>query len=447
MIIVAARRASRLDTLDSEFLSQGCGARPAGRERGVIKPCHPARRSLASTAFALLLLTLLPRALSAQTLPAGPATAFDGRLAAGAEVVATIGDHDESAFFNYTDYEHNVLRMFRVALSGSWRPFERLAFVGEVQSEDLTEVRPYAAYVRIRPIRSVPLDIQAGRIPPVFGSFGRRAYNVNNPVIGYPLAYQYLTSLRPDAIPATHDDLLRMRARGWLATYPVGSPDLAPGIPLISAFRWDTGVQAHWRHGHRGGRGRGDGRHAGRPSRQRQQQWTPDLGTRGAASRHRPDRRRIRRTWRMARSRGHGTAAVRTRPRTIRQRGVWTPSTHAITGLCVRSWSRAVGRCPSRRLALGGEHRCAGRVGRGPLSLYATDLRGRAPRSSRLLEDQHRHGSALVTWDAPVTRVETAVGYYLQRNLVARVTVQYNNRDGGRIERRTYFAGQLAYWF
>ncbi len=200
-----------------------------------------------STAIALLLLALLPRAASAQTLPAGPATAFDGRLAAGAEVVATIGDRDESAFFNYTDYEHNVLRMFRLALSGTWRPFDRLALVGEVQSEDLTEVRTYAAYVRVRPIRSLPLDIQAGRIPPVFGSFGRRAYNASSPVIGYPLGYQYLTSLRPDAIPATHDDLLRMRARGWLATYPIGSPEPAPGIPLISAFRWDTGVQAHWR--------------------------------------------------------------------------------------------------------------------------------------------------------------------------------------------------------
>ena len=257
------------------------------------------------------MLTLLPRALSAQTLPAGPATAFDGRLAAGAEVVATIGDRDESAFFNYTDYEHNVLRMFRVALSGSWRPFERLAFVGEVQSEDLTEVRPYAAYVRIRPIRSVPLDIQAGRIPPVFGSFGRRAYNVNNPVIGYPLAYQYLTSLRPDAIPATHDDLLCMRARGWLATYPVGSPDPAPGIPLISAFRWDTGVQAHWRHDIVEVAGAVTAGTLADPRVRGQQQWTPDLRTRGAASRHRSDRRRLRRTWRVAGSRGHGIAAGR----------------------------------------------------------------------------------------------------------------------------------------
>ena len=74
--------------------------------------------------------------------------------------------------------------LFRVSLSGSWRPFDRLAFVGEVQSEDLTEVRTYAAYVRLRPIRSFPLDIQAGRIPPVFGSFGRRTYGTDNPVIG-----------------------------------------------------------------------------------------------------------------------------------------------------------------------------------------------------------------------------------------------------------------------
>ena len=40
-----------------------------------------------------------------------------------------------------------------------------------------------------------------GRIPPTFGAFSRRAYANGNPLIGYPLAYQYLTSLRPDAVP------------------------------------------------------------------------------------------------------------------------------------------------------------------------------------------------------------------------------------------------------
>src|SRR5919108_2970629 len=78
---------------------------------------------------------------------------------------------------------------------------------------------------------------------PVFGSFSRRAYGNDNPVIGYPLAYQYLTSIRADALPATADDLLRMRARGWRTNYPLGSLAFAPGLPIMTAFSWDTGVQ------------------------------------------------------------------------------------------------------------------------------------------------------------------------------------------------------------
>jgi predicted porin len=51
------------------------------------------------------------------------------------------------------------------------------------------------------------------------------------------------------------------------------------------------------------------------------------------------------------------------------------------------------------------------------------------------------------TWDAPVDRIEWGGGYYLQRNLVARAVVQHNRRDGGRVRSRTFFSGQLAYWF
>src|SRR5438445_5776950 len=43
-------------------------------------------------------------------------------------------------------------------------------------------------------------DVQIGRIPPTFGAFARRTYANDNPLIGYPLAYQYLTSLRADAL-------------------------------------------------------------------------------------------------------------------------------------------------------------------------------------------------------------------------------------------------------
>jgi hypothetical protein len=50
-------------------------------------------------------------------------------------------------------------------------------------------------------------------------------------------------------------------------------------------------------------------------------------------------------------------------------------------------------------------------------------------------------------WDAPVRRLEWGMGYYVQRNLVLRATVQQNWRDTGRVTNRTYLSGQLAYWF
>ena len=203
---------------------------------------------LARRTLAIVLLALLTsRGLHAQTLPAGPVTVLDGELVLGGEVVATLGSQDDIAFFNYTDYEHNTLRMFRVSLAAAWRPVDRLAFVGEVRSEDLTEPHAYAAYVRVRPWMAHQLDIQAGRIPPAFGAFGRRTYQTDAPLIGYPLAYQYLSSLRPDAVPATLGDLLRMRARGWQTSFPVGSTIPATGVPLVSAFQWDTGVQARYK--------------------------------------------------------------------------------------------------------------------------------------------------------------------------------------------------------
>ena len=164
----------------------------------------------------------------------------------GGEVTATIGapDDNDSAYFNYTDYSHNALRMFRVSLSAMWRPIDRVAFLTEVRSENVERVIPYALYVRVRPLKNVPLDVQAGRIPVVFGTFARR-YGGDNPLIGVPLAYQYLTSIRPDAVPSSADNLLFFRGLGWEVNYPVGEPGKEPGVPLITAYRWDTGVEAH----------------------------------------------------------------------------------------------------------------------------------------------------------------------------------------------------------
>jgi hypothetical protein len=46
-----------------------------------------------------------------------------------------------------------------------------------------------------------------------------------------------------------------------------------------------------------------------------------------------------------------------------------------------------------------------------------------------------------------VTRVEVGGGYYIRRNLIARMSVQINRRDGGRVRSATLPAAQLLYWF
>jgi hypothetical protein len=393
----------------------------------------------------LIVCLLIARSARAQMLPDGPIGAFDGRLSVGAEVVATVGDNDGSAFFNYTDYERNVLRMFRLSLSAAWRPVDRLALVADVRSEDLDDVRAYAAYVRVRPWRSRAFDVQAGRIPPVFGAFGRRAYTTDNPVVGYPLAYQYLTSLRPDAIPATVDDLLRMRARGWQASYPVGAQGGATGLPLVSAFRWDTGVQARWREGIVELSGAVT---AGTLS-------DPQVSDNN-------DGRQV--SGRVALFPATGLVLG-----VSSARGEWLDS--HVTDLLPASAG------PYSQTAVGAdvEYSRGHWLVRGemiwsrwlvPLAAQGSDIdvdalgtwiEGRyrfTPRLFVATRLDHLGFSKVtastgqrVTWEAPVTRVEANIGCYIQRNLVARAAIQFNDRDGGRITRRTYLVGQIAYWF
>jgi hypothetical protein len=159
------------------------------------------------------------------------------------------GRPDDDGQFNYTDYERSALQLLRLGLTASFRPIDRIALVTELRAEGDTNggpwtALPFAAYVRIRPWKDRPFDIQAGRIPPVFGAAGRRIYSNDNVLIGYPLAWQYLTVLRTDAVPSSADELIYARSAGWRPWYSVGTPGYAHGVPLTTAFRYDTGVEA-----------------------------------------------------------------------------------------------------------------------------------------------------------------------------------------------------------
>ena len=398
--------------------------------------------------FALRWLTTC---LFLQVLPAGPIETGRGTVTISGEVTATAGPTDQTAFFNYTDYEHNALRMFRLSLSGMWRPSSRFAFLTEVRSEDLQSVIPYALYVRIRPWAERPFDIQAGRIPPVFGTFARRSYGADNPLIGFPLAYQYLTSLRPDAVPANADELLFMRGRGWRANYTVGNLDPGPGMPVVSAYRWDTGVEARYAAERLEAAvsvtsgtlanprvdDDNDGRQlAGRVA------WHPVVGlTLGASG---------------ARGAFVDQAIVDKYEATLGPHD-YTQEAVGVDGEYSRGYWIVRGEAILSRWTLPKIN--APYIDR-PVSARTGYVEGRYRFSPRLfgaarvdalsftkIKGQRLFGGVPTEWDAPVARVELGVGVNIQRNLTARVVVQDNWRDGGRVKQRMYVSGQLSYWF
>jgi hypothetical protein len=386
-------------------------------------------------------------AVDGQTLPAEPIRTAGGRLVVSGELSAIAGEKDERAYFNYTDYEHNALRMIRLAVAASFRIDRRLAVLADVRTENLDRLRPYALYVRFRPWLEREFDVQAGRIPPTFGSFSRRSYASDNLLIGYPLAYQYLTSLRPDAVPAGVDDLLRMRGRGWLVDYPLGATAAGPGVPLVTAFRWDTGVQARVRLGML------DAAAAVTTGTLANPRVTDDNGGKQVSGRAalQPAPGLV-----IGVSAARGAflsdAARDTLPGRARegyaQRAFGADVEYSRDHWLIRAEAIVSDfRTPdlgsvevSRRLRAAaawveGRYRITPRV-------YA------AGRLDRLVFSRIAPpGGRPLSWDAPVTRVEAGAGYYLQRNLVAKVVYQYNWRDGGRELERGYPAAQLLYWF
>ena len=130
-----------------------------------------------------------------------PVSLLGGRVRLGGEVSGTIAPED-LGWFNYSDYESSTLRLFRVDLAAEARLASFASVLFDVRSDNLEAPRVYALYLRLRPWAGREVDLQAGLVPPVFGAFPRRRYAFENPLPSLPLAYQYLTNLREDAVPS-----------------------------------------------------------------------------------------------------------------------------------------------------------------------------------------------------------------------------------------------------
>ena len=405
----------------------------------------PRRRAEAPSARAAIALLVLCTATAAraQDLPSGPVTLANGAIVIGTDVSVSLTPQDdtEGAWFNYTDYEHNALRLFRLAVNADVRITDRVSVLTEIRSENGDAVKPYALYVRVRPWRDRPVDVQAGRIPPTFGAFARREYGPGNPLIGYPLAYQYLTAARADALPASTDDVLRMRARGWRPSYPIGSLDVATGMPLITTFRWDTGVQV----------------------RVGPESINASLAvTNGTAS---DPRTRDTNGGKQVAGRLHWRPSAPFAIGGSAASGAYVADAALASATMIEGASRS----SQHALGLDAEYSRDHWMVRGELiwnrwelptlsrTLDATSafVEGRykispgifvATRIDRLSFSELPSSFGTATWDAPVTRLETGAGYYIRRNLLAKGTYQHNWRDGGTVTSRGLFAAQLQFW-
>jgi hypothetical protein len=382
----------------------------------------------------------------AQTLPSEPIVFADGRVTVSGDAWAGIAPQD-TGFFNYTDYEYSALRLLRFDVSASVKAGEHLTLLGEVRSDNLGRPRPYALYARIRPWARRAFDIQAGRIPPTFGAFAHRTYAWENPLIGYPLAYQYLTSLRPDSLPANADDLLKMRGRGWLSHFSIGNVEPQQGVPLVSILRWDTGVQVHAASDlaeatasvtagtlsnpvfpdDNGGR-----QFAGRLA------LHPLVGlVIGASAAHGPFVSSS--AARSATGGDGGDAFAQTAwgGDVEYSRGYYLVRVETVFS----QWTLPSVEAPFIN---------------GPLTALATSVEGRykitaglygAARLDHLGFSEVTGSAGRTTWDAPVSRVEVGGGYSIQRNLVLKLSYQHNSRDTERVPVLNLVAAQLVFWF
>ncbi len=403
---------------------------------------------------AVLVMTAWPA--SAQVLDGQPIVMGDGRVTIGGAVTATMGCAvgssvkgcgEDTGFFNYTDYERSALEGLQLEVSASVRATSRLEFLAEVRSNNVSRPEPYAYFVRVRPWPERRIDVQAGRIPPTFGAFSRRVYAADHFLIGYPLAYQYLTSLRPDSLPSNADALLRMRGRGWLSSFDVGNPTPERGMPLVNAFGWDTGVQLHAANDVLDGAfaitsgtlshpvvvDNNDGKQlAGRVSAR----LLPGLVLGASAARG---------SW-IARDAAEA-AGVNLEGAGLAQRAWGADAEYSRNHFLIRAeailndWEMPVVAAPAideplRAVAAWVEGRYRLRPG-----LYA------AARLDHLTFNQIAGTAGPDEWDAPVTRIEVGGGYSLMHNLVLKLAVQRNTRDTRRTPSRTFVATQAVFWF
>jgi hypothetical protein len=390
--------------------------------------------------------------VSAQVLPSYPITLLDGRLTVSGDGAVSFSTSDHDTYFNYGDYQHDTLRLTRLGVAVTLHMGPRVTAVADVRAEGETTGGPWEAYpvslfLRVRPLRASSLAVAAGIVQPVFGAFMQRRYGTGNLLIGYPLAYQYTTAVRADAIPGSADEVLQNGARGWAPHYSIGAGPGMSGLPLVSTTGWSPGVTIS---AHRGNISAAVAVTQGGLAAPGSVGWNGGWEATGRVEL----RAAVGLIVGLSGARGSfvderlsPTAATAVANRDPRETALGVDAEYS-RGYWLLRMETIVSRrtYPAFRppylsdaltaVAIDGEVRYAIRPG-----LYA------AARIGHLAFGTIEGSAGPASWDADVTRIETGLGYSLIRNLLVKVVYQYDRRDSTRSPSVNLGAAQLVVRF
>lgn len=161
---------------------------------------------------------------------AGPSAA---QVNVGGEVATTFRDTEKTDFSNRTFLNYSNFNTLRARVYIDAEAAENVSVFTQILV-DTWEFTLYGAYARIEPLIGPWVSMQVGLIPHPIGAWGERTYQMENPLIGTPLTYNYHSAFVPrrgDSL-RTVDDLwatLDSRSNG--------------GLPVIYDACWNTGAE------------------------------------------------------------------------------------------------------------------------------------------------------------------------------------------------------------
>ncbi len=179
-----------------------------------------------------------------------PTTGHAGEFAVSAQGTVTFREGDDEAFvLNRMNRGDNPFSGVRATVLGQATVNDATQLFLEIPIDASSNPSLFTTYLRpflrLSSLGGQPwLNLQAGKLPTTFGTYGERTLSTETNLIGVPLLYFYHTALRADVIPADAGFFFQpgIRGRGH-SFYSNGTYSSYVGMPLIYDACWDAGLE------------------------------------------------------------------------------------------------------------------------------------------------------------------------------------------------------------